>query len=435
MQTSKTTDSISVSPEQASRQLDLKDAVNLINASLKVIERSAWQLRHFAKSTYGHYQWLEGETRSLWQFTRLLPQRMARLSRCGWMLTRILGAYRLWPVRSAFIKSKHQAKALERLHRKAAQMFVETSLIQGGAFLKIGQLMSTRSDLLPPVWIEELSRLQDQAQPVAADVIKRAMEDALERPLSDIFAHFEEEPLACASIGQVHRATLHDGREVVVKVQRPHIAELVDTDMLLLGLFIGNVDAFLPGMDIATIFDEIKRALQEELDYEREAEAMRRVGCQLNKIDGVSSPAVIDEWCRPNLLVTEFVQGKKLTRVLDEYKKQGNQTELTQVMTRLLDAWLFQVLQLGFFQADPHPGNLLVTEDNQLQLLDFGACQALTDHHRRYYLRVLQAAIVGDEKAIAESLHELGFRTQSGQPDTLIAFTHALISQLCERRR
>lgn len=413
--------------------LDIKAVIILLNTCLLMIERSAWQLRHFASQTRNGYQWLEGETRSLWQFSRLLPQRLARLSRCGWMLTRLLTGYRLWPTRSAFISSKHQPAALQRLHRKSAQLFVETSLTQGGAFLKIGQLLSTRSDLLPPVWIEELSRLQDQALPVAPAAIRATIEDTLGGRLDELFSRFDSTPLACASIGQVHRASLKDGREVAIKVQRPDIANLIDTDLLLLGLFLGNVDSLLPGMDIATLFAEIKRSLLEELDYGREAAAMRRVGRHLNKIDGVSCPAVIDELSRRNLLVTKFVEGRKLTQALDDYQAQGNAAGTALLMARLLDAWLLQVLQLGFFHADPHPGNLLVTPDNQLVLLDFGACQTLTDTNRRLYLRVLQAAIVRDENSIASSLHELGFRTQSGKPDTLIAFTSALISQLCER--
>lgn len=413
--------------------LDIKLAITILNRCLLVVERSAWQLRSAANQTHASYKWLEGESKSIWQSTRLLPARLARLSRCGWMLTRLLSGYRFWPTRSAFISSAQQDAALAKLHRKSARLFVDTSLAQGGAFLKIGQLLSTRSDLLPATWITELSRLQDQALPEAPAAIHAAVEAALGCPLSGAFSYFDTTPLACASIGQVHRATLEDGRDVAVKVQRPDIAALIDTDMLLLGLFLGNLDALLPGMDIATLFAEIKRSLHEELDYEREAAAMRRVARHLSKIDGVSCPAVIDALSSRTLLVTEFVHGRKLTDVLDDYQQTGASDKSAELMTRLLDAWLLQVLQLGFFHADPHPGNLLVTDTNQLVLLDFGACQSLTDSQRQHYLRVLQAAIVRDEASIACALNALGFRTQSGRPDTLIAFTHALLTQLCER--
>lgn len=417
----------------ATSNTNIKTTLAWLNTCLTAIERTAWQLNAFVGNTQAGWQWTADETRHWWQRAAQLPHQTKRLLLCGWMLTRIITSYRLWHTQSAFIPASKRAAALERLHKRSARRFVATSLQQGGAFLKIGQLLSTRSDLLPAAWITELAQLQDQASAEPISSILHSIKQATGKEADTLFAHFDNEPLACASIGQVHRAQLLDGREVAVKVRRAGISQLVNTDMTLLKLFLGNIHALLDGMDIGTISQEIERSIREELDYTREARAMQRIGRHLPKIDGVSCPQVIPELSNHTLLVTTFVEGKKLTDVLDTYQQQGDTERTAQLMHRLLDAWLLQVLQLGFFHADPHPGNLLVTADNQLVLLDFGACQSLSNQAKQGYFRVLQAAIIGQEEEVARVLTELGFRTRSGQPDTLIAFTRALLTQISER--
>lgn len=411
----------------------MKLMLALLESTLKALERSAWQLRGMSSQTLTGMKWVENETTNLFKAGIQLPGRLKRLALCGWMLTRIIGSYRLWPTRSAFIPTAKQADALEQLHLKNAQLFVETSLKQGGAFLKIGQLLSTRSDLLPAVWIETLSCLQDQATPIDPERIEPLLVERLNRPLADVFAHIEMEPIAAASIGQVHKATLLDGRIVAVKIRRPGITQLVKTDLLLLKVFLDNVRSMLPDIDMDTVLSEIGRSLDEELDYRREASAMKRIGKHLTKISGVSCPHVIDELCSDKLLVAEFVEGVKLNDALNQYQQQGEQHKIDQLLTQVLDAWLLQILQLGHFHCDPHAGNLLVDDDNQLVLLDFGACQRLTETHRLGYLRVLQAAIVHEDSTIAHTLDQLGFKTRSGNPDTLLAFTKALLTQLSDR--
>ncbi len=290
--------------------------------------------------------------------------------------------------------------------------------------------MSSRPDLLPAAWVEELAQLQDQARPETFEAVRAVIEEEFGTPLEELFQSFDPQPLAAASIGQVHRARLADGREVAVKIQRPGLDEVIELDMTLLKVFIDSVRGALPPMDFDTIIGEIQRTVRDELDYRGEARAMREVRALLADKPAVTVPATVDTLCGGRVLTSEFIHGRKLTTVLDEYRQQGNEEAIADALHTLLDAWFHQVLVGGVFQADPHPGNLMVDDGRRLVVLDFGCTMTLPESFRRGYFRVLQAAIVGERQVIAETLNELGFVTRSGNPDTLLAFTDALLDQL-----
>lgn len=409
----------------------------VMEGTLKAIERTAWQGRELGQQALAAWHAIEsgagdvaGECQELAREARRWPARLKRLSITGWMLTRVLASYRLWGTRSAFLPSSMQQAALTALHRKNARRFRKTSLDQGGAFLKIGQILSSRPDLLPAAWVDELAELQDQARPETFEAVRSVIEDEFGAPLEDLFQSFDPQPLAAASIGQVHRARLADGREVAVKIQRPGLDEVIELDLTLLKVFIDSVRSALPPMDFDTIIEEIQRTVRDELDYQGEARAMQRVRSALAGKTAITVPATVDALCGRRVLTSEFVQGRKLTTVLDEYQQQGHRQAIADTLHTLLDAWFHQVLVGGVFQADPHPGNLMVADDGQLVLLDFGCTMTLPETFRRGYFRVLQAAIVGEREVIAETLQGLGFVTRSGRPDTLLAFTDALLDQL-----
>lgn len=409
----------------------------VMEGTLKAIERTAWQGRELAQQGLAAWRAIEsgagdvaGECQELAREAKRWPARLKRLSVTGWMLTRVVASYRLWGTRSAFLPSGMQQAALTALHRKNARRFRKTSLEQGGAFLKIGQILSSRPDLLPAAWVEELAQLQDQARPETFEAVRAVIEEELGTPLEELFQSFDPQPLAAASIGQVHRARLADGREVAVKIQRPGLDEVIELDMTLLKVFIDSVRGALPPMDFDTIIGEIQRTVREELDYRGEARAMREVRALLADKPAVTVPATVDKLCGRRVLTSEFIQGRKLTTVLDEYRRQGHEEAIADALHTLLDAWFHQVLVGGVFQADPHPGNLMVDDDGRLVVLDFGCTMTLPESFRRGYFRVLQAAIVGERQVIAETLNELGFVTRSGNPDTLLAFTDALLDQL-----
>lgn len=419
------------------RDSGLRAWLAVMEGTLKAIERTAWQGRELAQQALAAWRAIEsgagdvaGECQELAREARRWPARLKRLSVTGWMLTRVVASYRLWGTRSAFLPSGMQEAALTALHRKNAQRFRKTSLEQGGAFLKIGQILSSRPDLLPAAWVEELAALQDQARPETFEALRGVIEDEFGAPLEDLFQSFDREPLAAASIGQVHRARLADGREVAVKIQRPGLDEVIELDLALLKVFIDSVRGALPPMDFHTIIEEIQRTVRDELDYRGEARAMRQVRALLADKPALAVPATVDALCGRRVLTSEFIHGRKLTSALDQYQQNGEQQAIADTLHALLDAWFHQVLVGGVFQADPHPGNLMLADDGRLVLLDFGCTMTLPETFRRGYFRVLQAAIVGEREVIAETLTGLGFVTRSGRPDTLLAFTDALLDQL-----
>lgn len=444
----KTTDKTTSAPEnwksltdfadQRQQDSGLKAWLAVINGCIKAIESAAWQGRELADQAFRACQAfgrganaVNEEMQLLADEARRWPARLKRLSITGWMLTKILTSYRLWNTRSAFLPASMREKSLLALHERNAQRFLQTSQKQGGAFLKIGQLLSSRPDLLPQPWVDALTVLQDQVSPIAFDEVRTVIEEDFGQPLEQLFAEFNPEPLAAASIGQVHRARLADGTEVAVKVQRPGLDELVELDMAILKVFVDSVKSALPPMDTDTIVREIQRTVREELDYEREANILHSIGNQLKTVEGVSTPALVPSLSTRHVLTTAFVEGRKLTVVLDELAEH-NPAALNLMLHRLLDAWFSQVLHGGHFHADPHPGNLMVSEQGELVLLDFGCSQAISREARHGYFRVLQACVVNDPTVVAHTLEQLGFRTRSGQPDTLLAFVSAILDQVRE---
>ena len=262
--------------ERKQQDSGLKAWIAVVEGCIKAIEKTAWQGREIAdqaitacKAVTRGASAVNEEMQLLADEARRWPARLKRLTKTGWMLTKVVTSYRLWGTRAAFLPGSMRDAALANLHKRNAKRFRDTSLEQGGAFLKIGQLLSSRPDLLPQAWVDELAVLQDQASPVAFADIAAVLEQEFNQPLDTLFAHVDPQPLAAASIGQVHRARLHDGREVAVKVQRPGLDEVVELDMTLLKVFMDAVKSALPPMDIDTIVNEIQRTVREELDYQR----------------------------------------------------------------------------------------------------------------------------------------------------------------------
>ena len=264
------------------------------------------------------------------------------------------------------------------------------------------------------------------------------MRDVIEadfgRPLAELFAWFDEEPIAAASIGQVHRALTRDGRIVAVKVQRPGIERLIELDLSLLETAVQSLRSMFPPTDTGTIVAEVRAMVRRELDYANEVRMMGRVADFFEDHPGIVVPRPVPDLCGRRVFASSFVEGRKITLALDEWQRlsaEGDrqaESRIGSLLGLLLESYLRQVLEAGVFQADPHPGNLLVTQEGRLVVLDFGCTRPMPERTRGLYLGLMQAFLVGDLDAMATLFDELGFATRSGRPDTLHAFAEALLT-------
>jgi ubiquinone biosynthesis protein len=423
----------------------LRVALRLLDGALQGFERAAWELRGLADDAADLWRAVERDASRVaddWLALRQeladWPARVSRASATAWVLTQVTTSYRFHAARSAFLSEERAARAFEALHARNARRFYQASVRQGGAFLKVGQLLSARMDLLPEPWIAELSKLQDAVPAVPFPEIREAIEEDLGRPLSQLFESFDEEPLAAASIGQVHRAIAPGGLPVAVKVQRPGIEQLIALDMALLEIAVDALKSLFPPSDTETIVAEVRDMIRGELDYANEARMMDRLAGFFAGHPGILVPRSLPELCGERVLTSSFVEGRKITDVLAAWRRLQSagdseaERRIGRTLGLLLEAYTRQVLQAGVFQADPHPGNLLVTPDDKLVILDFGCTKLMPDETRDLYLALLQCFVSGDRDRMAGLFEALGFVTESGSADTLHAFAEVLLRSFRE---
>ncbi|MBX5464862.1 MAG: ABC transporter [Clostridia bacterium] len=278
----------------------------------------------------------------------------------------------------------------------------------GPTFVKLGQLASTRADLLPPDILGELSKLQEQVAPFPFAEVRRAVEGELGRPLAESFRTFDPVPVAAASLGQVHHAVLHDGREVAVKVQRPGVREQVGVDLDLLRELAALADRRLPRRgptSFLEIAEELGRMLDRELDYAQEATHTARVGRFFAGSGEVVIPAVVRELSGSRLLTLSWVEGVHLSRFLaGQERLEAPQEVARRIATSMFD----QIFKLGLFHADPHPGNVLVLPDGRIAYLDFGMVGRLGPARREQFSELAVALLERDAAGIVRAILEMG---------------------------
>lgn len=296
---------------------------------------------------------------------------------------------------------------------------------RGPAWIKLGQLLATRSDLLPPALIDDLSRLQDDIDPVPFDAIREVVEMELGARLTKVFDEFDEVPMATASIGQVHRARLRDGRVVAVKVQRPGIREQLGPDLdafAEIAALLERHSSTARLYDLQAIVRQFRSALATELDYRREASHLAELGRNLAAFGSLEVPSPVPGLTTSRVLTMDLVEGTKVTSIpgvrLAEIDGVG-------LVDELVHAWLLQVLRDGFVHADPHPGNVILTPDGRLALIDLGMVLRIRPQVRESLLRLVIA--VSDHEvdhAVAagidlgtrrEDFDEAGYRERVGE--------------------
>lgn len=286
----------------------------------------------------------------------------------------------------------------------------------GPTFVKLGQLLSSRADVLPPAYQVELASLQDAAPPEPPGTVESVIEAELGRPVAEVFAWFDAAPMAAASIGQAHAARLADGTEVVVKVRRPGAVGQVATDLAVLEQTAAVAARCLPAarrLDVAGLVDELARTLRAELDYRMEAGNAERFASDLSGDPAVHVPAVYRQASTERVLTLERIDGIKVSD-LDALDAAGIDRRV--LARRIVDVILAMVFEHGFFHADPHPGNLFVEPDGRLGLVDFGMVGALDPPTRAGLVRLFVATASGDAAALAGEL--LGLGTAAAPVDT-----------------
>ncbi|HSI98285.1 MAG TPA: AarF/ABC1/UbiB kinase family protein [Gaiellaceae bacterium] len=280
----------------------------------------------------------------------------------------------------------------------------------GPTFVKFGQLLSTRPDVVPPDIVVELRRLQDDVSPLPFAEIREVVEAELDLTIPQAFLEFDQAPLASASIGQVHRAVLPDGRTVAVKVQRPAAREQIEADLGLLyqaaRLLRERVRA-LEFMDPEELVDEFARSIRLELDYGHEARNAEIFHRNFSREQGVVVPRVIRQYSGARVLTLEFLQGTKVAE-LDLTSMRPD--ERREIAHRMADAWMTMVFRHGFFHSDPHPANIFVLESGELGLVDFGQAGKLTDDDMTKLTRLFVDAATENVDAIPRRLRDLGVR-------------------------
>ena len=282
----------------------------------------------------------------------------------------------------------------------------------GPTFTKLGQLMSSRVDMIPAVYIEALSRLQQSVQPFDFAEVQVILEEELGMKLSRAFREFDPEPVAAASLGQVHRAVLPSGREVAVKVQRPGIREQVVEDFEVLGELAAFADAHTEAgkrYRFSGTLAEMRRAFLIELDYRKEAVNLRMLGDNLAEFERVIVPCTVAGYVTGRVLTMDFVRGTNITKLGPLRRMELDGAELAD---QLFQAYLKQVLVDGFFHADPHPGNVFLTEENSIALIDVGMVGKLPPELQERMLKMLLAMSEGRGRDTADSAIEMGDATE-----------------------
>jgi predicted unusual protein kinase regulating ubiquinone biosynthesis (AarF/ABC1/UbiB family) len=299
--------------------------------------------------------------------------------------------------------------ALERRHIEAAEQIVAALGTMKGAAMKVGQVMSFLDvGLVPPEYREEfqhkLAALRDAAPTVSFKDMRKVIEEELEDPLDEVFGEFEEEPIAAASIGQVYRAKLPDGRPVAVKVQYPGVAAAVRADMQNLGLILRLAKRIAPGMDPKAIGEEIRERIHEELDYELEAQNQRTLARIFRGHPFIAIPDVITSLSRERVLVSEYVEGAGFEEV--KRYPQEQRDRCGEILFRFYFGCLYRHHQ---FSGDPHPGNSMLLADGRMAFIDFGLFKRMPPGGVELEIQVARAVIEGDAETIMRLGTETGF--------------------------
>ena len=311
-------------------------------------------------------------------------------------LFRILGVLARHKILGALFGKRHWPTPVQ-----VREAFEELGLV----FLKFGQVLAMRHDLLPAAYIDELELLHNDLPPMGFDVVRATVEQALGSPLTALFASFSQTPVAAATIAQVHEATTRDGRRVAVKVQRTGLAPIIATDMAALNTLVALGEKLLPrlrALELHRVVSEFDSSLKREIDFNREARSAMHLRTALADLQDLWIPDVVTALSSGVVLTMEFSTGERI----DAYAKRHPEA-MARSMGTLVRLMLKSIFEEGIFHADPHPGNVFVLPDGRLSLLDFGNTGELDEPMRESLALLLEAVVKGDVRAATEAYLEM----------------------------
>ena len=303
--------------------------------------------------------------------------------------------------------AERESIAVREQEPEAAELASDLERL-GPTFIKLGQLLSTRADLLPARYLDALARLQDRVEPFPYTEVEHIVSTELGIRISKVFADFDREPTAAASLAQVHRAYLRDGRAVVVKVQRPGVREQIAEDLEALEQVAEFIDAHTEvgkRYEFGTMLAELRRSLLRELDFKQEAGNLIRLDGSLREFENIVVPQPFEDFTTSRVLTMEYIPGKNITSLSPLRLLEIDGAALAEELFR---AYLKQILVDGFFHADPHPGNVFLTEDDRIALLDLGMVAHITATFQDNLLRLLLVISEGRGDEAAEISMSMG---------------------------
>jgi predicted unusual protein kinase regulating ubiquinone biosynthesis (AarF/ABC1/UbiB family) len=345
-------------------------------------------------------------------------------------LTLLLWKYHQPGLTSRFGQDDEPAASNGNGARKADELPQDLERL-GPTFVKLGQLLSSRTDLLPPRYVKALTRLQDKVEPFPFSEVEAIVEEELGTRINKAFSLFTAEPVAAASLGQVHLAALHDGRRVAVKVQRPYIGKQIEEDFAALeelARFLVRHTKFGQRYQLVKIVEEFENTLAHELDYRREASNLEKLHRNLEKFKRIRVPLPIPDYVTRRVLTMEFVEGVKVTELSPLAQLDLDGRGLAE---ELFQAYLQQILVDGIFHADPHPGNVFLTSDKQIALIDLGMVGHTTPAMQENLLKLLLAVSEGqgdDAVDVAIRIGDAGTKFDESQ------FRHKIAQLVAEEK-
>jgi ubiquinone biosynthesis protein len=339
--------------------------------------------------------------------TRPPRSRLRRFISVGIVLARLYVGYRRIGLLQKWRGEAWAEKRRVQHHRWCAEQLYACAIRNQGLLIKTAQFLSSRPDIVPNEYISVLAGLQDEVPPEPMPIVRRTVQTELGKPIEAIFREFEEQPVAAASLAQVHRAVLQDGRVVAVKVQYPGIEQIVTDDLKNNDLFIKILSKLDHTLDFSFISEEMDRMIPLELDFIHEGKSAEQVAENFAGVEDVIVPEVYWEYTTRRVLVMQFVEGVKVTDAEGLQRLGVDPADIAKV---LIVAFSEMLLQHGLFHADPHPGNLLVAPGPKLIMVDFGQVKEVGPQFRFVFAQMTKALLAEDNTALGQTFRDLGFR-------------------------